>query len=156
MCFYGTRETTAVIAVHADEDLNKRPPSRFIFIQAISPALLCPSYPPVKGLWMVLKPWKPGEYREQSDSCGDAITFNKKRKLNTPKEQPSVKKLDHGGPCDITKAGLGWAFIGCRFLKGAWKGNHTLKFVSANQAVSAGNVPRCESQTYAWPSLNLR
>lgn len=54
---------------------------------------------------MALKPWKPCE---ESDRCGDAITFNKKRKLNMLKEQSSLKNVSsHSGPAperDIIKA----------------------------------------------------
>lgn len=38
-----------------------------------------------------VKPWKLTELRGCRDSCGNAITFNKKRKLNTLKDQSSVK-----------------------------------------------------------------
>lgn len=121
MCFYGTREIIAVISAQADEDRNKRPPSRFIFIQAMWQALLCLSHSRVKGLRTALKPWKLSEWRDESDSCGNAITFNKKRKLNALKERASVKNFStHGGPwpnSDITKTGLRCAFAGQRFFK---------------------------------------
>lgn len=79
---------------------------------------------------------------QESDSCGNAITFNKKRKLNTQKEQPSVKKTSRPTvpqrwyyKSRLTLS-LGWTKILKKLLLVACKGNQTLRLVWANQAVS--------------------
>lgn len=98
-----------------------------------------------KDCEMPLKPWKPGEWRGESDSCGNAITFNKKRKLNTQKERPSVKKktsrpITVNAPMVILqKQAYAELLLDRDFKKFAWlpaKVIKLLKLIWANQAVS--------------------